>query len=206
MNLSHPARQLLGGNRARVLHRLSLLAEGDTGRSIHALSGVKSRRTTQQVLNDLVGIGLVDVRPAGAANIYTLNRDHVLWPPLETILAASSLVEQRLTAVLADVFGDRAVGVLYGSTARLEAGPDSDIDILIVWNAPVDERTATELVDEASRRIRRATGNDAQILAVTRAELHALSLREDPLVDSLRIDARPLTPGASVTELLRKPA
>ena len=39
-------------------------------------------------------------------------------------------------------FGDRLKGiVLYGSEARGQAGPDSDIDVLVLLEGPVDRRT-----------------------------------------------------------------
>ena len=49
-------------------------------------------------------------------------------------------------SALRDTFGDRLCGlVLYGSEARGEAGPDSDIDLLVLLTGPVqhgvDSRT-----------------------------------------------------------------
>lgn len=50
--------------------------------------------------------------------------------------------EQRLNLIrnrLAEVYGDRLRGVVqYGSEARGEAGPNSDIDILVLLAGPVD--------------------------------------------------------------------
>ncbi len=44
----------------------------------------------------------------------------------------------RLKSLLADAFGDRLRGVvLYGSEARGEAQPDSDIDVLVLLEGPV---------------------------------------------------------------------
>lgn len=43
----------------------------------------------------------------------------------------------RLKALLTDAFGDRLRGVvLYGSEARGEAQPDSDIDVLVLLEGP----------------------------------------------------------------------
>jgi predicted nucleotidyltransferase len=204
MDLTHPAFEVLGENRARVLRQLSLLAEGASGRSIHTLSGVKALRTTQQILDDLTKIGIVDVRRMGSANLYTLNREHILWPPIETILATPARTEQKIANLLeATLAGHARAILLYGSFARNEAGPHSDIDILIVWNNGIDEQLATELLDMAAQRVRRLTGNDAQLLGVTSTELEGLIARGDPIVDSLRVEARPLKAGVSIKQLLR---
>lgn len=53
-------------------------------------------------------------------------------PQLQAILAP-------LQGQLNQLYGDRLVQILlYGSQARGEAGPDSDIDVLIVLQDPVD--------------------------------------------------------------------
>lgn len=45
----------------------------------------------------------------------------------------------KLKKTLTDLYGNRLVGVvLYGSEARGEAKPDSDIDLLVLLRGPVD--------------------------------------------------------------------
>ena len=47
----------------------------------------------------------------------------------------------RVKAALAEAFGQRLRGVvLYGSEARGQAAPDSDIDLLVLLNGPLDRR------------------------------------------------------------------
>ncbi len=46
---------------------------------------------------------------------------------------------RKLKKTLTDLYGNRLVGVvLYGSEARGEAKPDSDIDLLVLLRGPVD--------------------------------------------------------------------
>ena len=203
MNLSHPAFDLFGENEGRILQRLAVLAEVTSGRRIHELSGVKSLRTTQQILSRLVAIGLVSLRLTGASNLYSLNRGHILWHPISQVLESPGKAETYITETLNQVIGGRMAGaVLYGSFARGDAGRDSDIDILVVWAEPIDTATGAELLDEASERIRRITGNTAQMLPMTKDEVSALVAGDDPLIESLRADARSLTEGFDLKKLL----
>jgi predicted nucleotidyltransferase len=205
MDLNRPADVLFGEERTRVLQRLSVLADGASGRRIHELSGVRSLRTTQRILHELVAAGLVDVRHIGSANEYSLNRHHVLWGPVEQLLATPSRLETAMAKILSETLHDRgATTALYGSFARGEAGTDSDVDVLVIWDDDEhDESDATELLDTASRRIEQLTGNHAQLFPLSRDELARLVERGDPLIDSLRRDARQLTPGADLRRLLR---
>ena len=58
---------------------------------------------------------------------------------------------QRVKARLAEAYGARFAGlVLYGSYARGEAGPDSDVDLLVLLDGPVDRwAEIARLVDVA---------------------------------------------------------
>ena len=47
---------------------------------------------------------------------------------------------ERVKAMLAEGFGPRLKAVvLYGSEARGDSGPDSDIDVLVLLDGPLDE-------------------------------------------------------------------
>ena len=83
----------------------------------------------------------------------------------------SQTILARIKSKLHEAFQDRLAGViLYGSEARGEAGPDSDIDLLVLLKGPVDSwpdiHTCTEalypLVLELGRPIH-ATPTDIQV-------------------------------------------
>ncbi|HEU0256465.1 MAG TPA: nucleotidyltransferase domain-containing protein [Microbacteriaceae bacterium] len=206
MDLSHPEYTLFGADKARVLRRLAMLDEPTSGRRIHQLSGVRTLRTTQRILDELVRVGLVRSRVVGRANAYRANRNHVLWPVIEAAIGVPAATEARIAEILAEDLGEQAVSTaLYGSAARREAGPDSDVDIFAVWKDGAPAEHAADLVNSAATRIEEVTGNPAQIFAVDEEELGRLVAQKAPLVESLRRDARNLT-GQDLRDLIVRAA
>jgi predicted nucleotidyltransferase len=202
MNLSRPLENLLGKNTARILRRVALVNSDLTGRHIARLADVPVA-SASLVLANLVGIGLLTAQDAGPSRLYRLNRDHVLWQPINDLMATSSTIEDAIAEIVRGGVGDRATVALFGSFARGTAGSDSDIDLLIVWDEPVaeDERYAT--LDALQEEIPRMTGNRLDIIELFQADLDRLIDHDDPLVESWREDARTIL-GVDVTLRLKK--
>lgn len=204
MDLSHPTYAPLGENTIRVLNCLAVLADGASGHRIHELSGVKTLRTTQRVLARLAEIGLVDIRPVGLANQYSLDRAHILWEPIKTLLATPARLDEQISQILSKTFTMHIAGAaLYGPFASGDATNGSNIDILIVWATNDAVTGRVEFIDKASEQIRRLTGNPVQVLPVTQAEITDLTLADDPLIKSLRANARWLIGGFDFSQLIR---
>jgi predicted nucleotidyltransferase len=99
--------------------------------------------------------GLVRSQPAGNARLYTFNREHVAGPAITTLV---SLREELVSRMTADVDSWRipALAVwLFGSAARGEAGPDSDIDVFVLRpdDVPDSDQTWQVQVDNFSMRV-----------------------------------------------------
>jgi len=202
MQLSRPAEQLLGENTGRVLHRLAMVSDELTGRRIADLAGVPVT-SASRVLAELEDTGLVHSRAVGPSRLYRLNRRHVLWDPIEAILAAPARVEQVAKDAVRGIVGDRATLAMFGSFARGDAGASSDVDLLLVWD---DHMTADEVdavLDALNTDVWQATGNRVEVVALHTDELAQLVHSDDPLVESWRREARTLT-GMELTTRLAK--
>jgi Nucleotidyltransferase domain len=205
LNLESPIQSVIPGVKGEVLTVLARTSEPLTGNVIASLTGGRVSQTGANLaLKTLVDDGLVLSRPAGRANLYTLNRDHV---------AADALVEltelrSRLLARLGDEIATwklRPVSVaLFGSVARRTAERRSDIDLLIIRPDGVDidnDAWATQIMDIAVS-IHAWSGNICEVLEYSQAEFADLGASGDSLVTNLLRDAVRLS-GRSLRELTK---
>jgi predicted nucleotidyltransferase len=192
MQLSRPAEQLFGENAGRVLHRLSIMSDELTGRRIAELADVPVS-SAARVLAELEDIGLVSSRAVGASRLYHLNRRHVLWDPIESILASPARVEQVAIDAVRRVVGDRATLTSFGSFARGDAGPTSDIDLLIIWDDDVTVDEMDAALEVVNSEVALATGNRVDVIALRSDGFERLVKSQDPLIESWRREGHTLT-------------
>ena len=97
-----------------------------------------------------------------------------------------------LPARVADVVRRHASGVskalLFGSVTRGEAGPDSDIDLVLVWPADTDESARWDASTDIAVRMTRFTGNPCIPLVYTESEYADLPRRAPAFAKSLARD------------------
>lgn len=123
------------GSHVRVLRALLELPDGLTvsGRDIARRAGV-SQPTAAEVLRALEDQGLLIVGRRPRAAYYRLNPDHVLAPMLAEIFVRESEVradlERRVASAIAGL-PDVEAAYLFGSAARGDMRPSSDIDVAV---------------------------------------------------------------------------
>ena len=144
-----------------------------TGRQVQELAGVHNR-TVMRSLQDLTQLGVVQRRAAGRANLYTLKRSHrAVRDLVDPLFKAEQSALERFVKALARVLrGHCLSAVLYGSVARGEAKPVSDVDLLVV----VEDEQAVELFelevqDKAERLVREGWSAMLEINLRTREKL-----------------------------------
>lgn len=160
-----------------------------TGRRVQELAG-RSYAQVRDVLNRLVAHGLVDAEPHGSTVAYSFNREHVLASAIESASGAGGEVERRLRAALEAWEPPPIAAVLFGSFARREGGPESDIDVLLIRPDDIAEGDDawTEERHDLARHLERWTGNHAQIVELTSDELDSAIERADDLIAAVRRD------------------
>jgi predicted nucleotidyltransferase len=155
---------------------LSVLARADvemTGRELHRVIGHGSHQGIRNAADRLVQQGVVSRRPAGNANLYRLNRDHVAAAWIEGLANLPAQVLDRLRDAINRWEQRPILVVLFGSVARGEATPQSDLDLLVVRPADrePDERAWQEQLSKLQAHATAWTGNDARVLEFGEQEL-----------------------------------
>ncbi len=191
MDLTSPLRSLIPSLDSVVLEVLAR-TEGALGVSrIHRLGGRGSRAGISLVLDRLVEHGLVLAEPSNVGSVYWLNREHVLF---DAILVASNARQEflrRLGEACSRLQPEPTTAALFGSVARRESGPDSDIDLLLVIPDTTDTQAEvwTDQLDSLRRQVLAWTGNRLEPIVVTSAHLRTLNDAGEPITRSWQDEA-----------------
>ena len=204
MKFSHFIENLFGDRaKIRVYRVLTRHSEGMTGRAIACLIDVSPFKINQ-VLRELVEEGIVEAASVGKANLYRLNRRHVLTRDLVGFLVAyedgflkkfGEEIMQRLDPKPLSV-------ILYGSIARGEEGPKSDLDLCLVY-ADDDPLPGplTEAGSPLSEWVGRTYGNPVSVIRSLLSDFKQRAQTRDPLMRNVIKEGRVIA-GLSITEIL----
>lgn len=191
MDLASPLRSLIPSLDSVVLEVLSG-TEGTLGVSrIHRLGGRGSRAGISLVLDRLVDHGLVLAEPSNLGSVYRLNRDHVLADAVLDAFGARHEFLRRLGDACAHLEPEPVSAALFGSVARRESRPDSDIDLLIVVDDLTDTQgdAWTDQVGRLRNQVLGWTGNRLEPIVVSWTHLLELSVSSEPITRSWRDEA-----------------
>lgn len=190
MDFRHPFHAVAPTLDGDVLAVLAGANEDFSGRRIHRLLGFGSEPGVRKAAERLVDQGVVLRRQAGRANLYRLNRRHVAATGIEIIAASRSELLARLREAISVWPHPPACAVLFGSAARNQAGPDSDLDLLVVRDRSIAEDSPqwTDQLVALGREATAWTGNDARIVELGEDELgEARPLLTDVLRDGIEL-------------------
>lgn len=201
MDLSSPLSSLVPSLDGAVLEVLAGTESALGVSQIRRLARRGARSGIHRVLDRLVGHGLVEAEPTNLGFVYRLNRKHLLAEAVVSAVRAKVGLMERLSAACTTLQPPVVSAALFGSMARGEAGPESDVDLLFV----VEEGAAGQEWDEQllslEAQIRSWTGNRVEYVVLTRSHLRTLVDDGEPLVESLRADAVDLV-GVPIRDLM----
>ena len=174
MNVANPILSVIPSLDGPVLAALSSTNSPLSLAEVHARSGRGSKSGVRQVLLRMVDEGLVLGVPGG----FVLNRQHVAAPAVTMLADLHGELTRRIRAAVDSWTSEVALVGLFGSAARRDGDSASDIDVVVVSDA-ADLDT---LIDDLTVNIRSWTGNPAQVIGVSGAELRRLRRAKEPIV------------------------
>jgi predicted nucleotidyltransferase len=172
-----PVEALIPGAQGKILAACLRAGEPLTMRALARLAGVSANQATV-VFDHLEELGLVQRQPAGRALLVTLVDESPIVDALRAVadLRARTLIKWRESA--RDLRPRPATLVVYGSWARGEARPGSDVDVLVMLPADLpadDEDDYREQLARWCTYAGRVAGLPVAPLVVASDELNAMS-------------------------------
>ena len=199
MDWSKPTEALIPGLEGVVLRQLYAVQTPQTAGDVHERSGIGSRNGIRYALDRLSEQGTVTRTTAGNTAIYELNHEHLAYPALEAALREYnpySALRERLHRLVADCawnydHGQAPSLAIYGSVARGDARPDSDLDLLLIVpdGRDGDDPQVDDLSETLHVHVKRWTGNRAHVDVRTRSAVAEAAARRDPIFDSWQREA-----------------
>lgn len=186
---------------------LPVLASADqpfTGRQLARLIPQRSTRGVTRALQRLVDHGIVRVSPAGNANLYELNRQHVAADPIVALSRLRHTLAERISEHVAQWQQPADLVVLFGSAARNEMSLDSDIDLFVVSDYVGTDTWDTQ-AHRLAQQVRAWTGNDCRILEMARLQVTD-GVGDDPVLAEIAREGQTLHGDASLLRRARAAA
>ena len=188
MFISHPIQTLIPTLAGPVLEVLAHTTKPLSGRAVHRLvHSPASPQGVQNALDELARSGLILQERVGRAVVNTLNRAHILAPLIEQAIGLRDVIIRKITEIIREEAPFAVYACLFGSAARGNDHPRSDVDLLIVWpdDIDMDERDVSEI----SARVRELTGNPCEPFTLSEREFGQLDRTAPALAIELRDDA-----------------
>ena len=142
-------------------------------------------RSVQQVLQRLVDPGLVLQEKRGRQVFYRANPDHPIAAELTAILVKTVGLGDRLREVLQKLDDKIELAFVYGSWARGDQRPESDVDLLVVGQAELPEVVSAlhEAMTELGRELNPVVISSRELRQRVRDQDHFItSVMDDPKI------------------------
>ena len=184
--------------KVRILRALITLGSPVSGNEARLLAGVQSKSGMQSALNDLTELGLLEREQTRRIQLFRINREHDLVEPLRVLFDAESRRLARLREALEEILRGGAVRehtlsiIVFGSNARGDAHPGSDLDLLLITEAASQVERVLEVLIDAIPTVRHRFGMRLSPLVLEKARVQERYRQGDPLMENVLSDGRTL--------------
>lgn len=140
---------------------------------------------TRLALLRLVEQGVILTQPAGSARLYRLNPDHLAFQHIVGLASIGNTLIDRLRHAITDAPIPPIYAAMFGSAARQEMTPTSDIDLFFVRPDEADDEVWKEWLHKLALHISSWTGNDVRPLVLAESEVRAGIAQAAPILESI---------------------
>jgi hypothetical protein len=206
MKYSQPLDDLLGQkSKVRILRYLANSGLELNGRQIAYEIGM-SPWVCHQALGGLQDQGIVVMRNVGNTHLYRLNTEHYLVRELLLpLFQKEQMLLDTVIAAITDGLPAPVVSlILYGSVARNEEEPFSDIDVLAVTTTEEDVPRVEQFFLQKNESVVPCFGNTLSALVMSSQELYSRLDAGEPLITEILQTGRVLY-GPHLAELITRP-
>lgn len=154
--------------------------------------------TAHRALRELYRAGILKFHPAGGSYLYSLREDHYLVREiLKPLFLKEVAARERLADLLRQVFKSKAgkevvAAAFFGSVAREQEKPLSDIDLLILVQSEKAKKEVEDSLAPVSETILREFGNALAPYVNTVREAQAKYRSGLPLFQNILRDQKPI--------------
>jgi len=186
-----PIEAVVPGAQGRVLAVLAETTAELNLRTVAQLAGV-SQAQASRVLPALVELGVVERREVPPASLFRLVPEHVAARALLALARSSDVVLDEIGRLARALPCPPVSVILFGSFARREASPDSDIDLVVVRPDEMheDDDAWAESLEGFRLDLRRLTGNPVEVLEVSADEAASRLAGRSPVWADIRREGR----------------
>ena len=204
MRFRHVLDDLLGRRSNVVLLRFLVRTRGEhSGRDLARLVGL-DHKTCHAALRSLTAQGVVDSRRLGTAHAYRLRDRHpVVLDILKPAFAIEEDLAERFVREAAKLSRADALSViLFGSVARGDERPESDVDILFVTKDPASKSRTKQALDAATGELASRYGSVPQFIVEDLGSFRRKIRRGDAFLNEVLRNGRVIL-GKPLSEILR---
>jgi predicted nucleotidyltransferase len=174
VDFRHPIEAAIPGAQGRVIAAL-LGTSGELNlRTIARIAGVSIAQASR-VLPGLVELGMIERREVPPSSLFRLVPEHVATRALLDLADSRNVVMTEMGRAASKIRPTPVSVITFGSFARADSEPDSDIDVIIVRPTGIDANDDrwTQTIELWRTIVSRVAGNTVEILDVDAGEVAA---------------------------------
>ena len=187
MRFTNVIEDVLGNeNKTKVIRTFVLFRKEYYLRELSRLTKIPASSLGRNIA-DLLNQKLLELRPAGNVNLLYLNEKHPLFRELEALFKKERELFGDIQAQIRNVLTiepDVIVAAIFGSIAKREEKPDSDIDLFVVVKNNADIAKINDVLDKLGFELFKKYGNGLSPIIKKQSEL--TQLQNKPLFKEIK--------------------